>query len=220
MPLARIDALLETSEIARDWGTSLQHVTSGNPLLLRAYAEAQRARVGIERAEVQPIPNVELQASVMHMAQSDNVGANVQVGLPLPIFNKNQGNIDRAWCEYHRAQWNAERLRLSLEKQLAAAFGDYRDAANRVATYRDEIVPRQQQSLELIELGYPAQFDFLRLFTARRTYYDARVQYLNALVDLRQAEALIDGLLLTGGFNELDDTVIDDGLRGAALSGQ
>jgi cobalt-zinc-cadmium efflux system outer membrane protein len=220
MPLARIDALLETSEAQRDWGTSLQQVTSGNPLLLRAYAEAQRARMGIERAEVQPVPNVELQAGVMHMAQSDNVGANVQVGLPLPLFNKNQGNIDRAWCEYHRAQWNAERLRLSLETQLAAAFGDYRDAANRVATYRDEIVPKQQQSLELIELGFPAQFDFLRLFTARRTYYDARVQYLNALVDLRQAEALIDGLLLTGGFNELDDTMIDDGLRDAALSGE
>jgi cobalt-zinc-cadmium efflux system outer membrane protein len=220
MPLAHIDALLETSEAQRDWGTSLRQVTSGNPLLLRAYAEAQRARMGIERAEVQPVPNVELQASVMHMAQSDNVGANVQVGLPLPLFNKNQGNIDRAWCEYHRAQWNAERLRLSLETQLAAAFGDYRDAANRVAVYRDEIVPKQQQSLELIELGYPAQFDFLRLFTARRTYYDARVQYLNALVDLRQAEALIDGLLLTGGFNELDDTMIDDGLRDAALSGE
>ena len=217
---ARLDGALDAPEAERNWELSLQQVISGNPLLMQAYAEAQRARVAIERAEVQPIPNVQIQTAVMQMAESDNVAANLQIGLPLPLFNKNQGNIDRAWCEYHRAQWNAERLRLSTETQLAAAFGNYSDAVNRVAIYRDEIVPRQQESLELIELGYPAQFDFLRLFTARRSYYDARIELLNALVDLRQAEALIDGLLLTGAFNDARDTVIDDDLRGEALSGQ
>lgn len=220
LTLAQIDAPLDSPELERSWESSLQQVLGANPQLHRAYAEAQRARVGIERAEVEPIPNVEVQAGVMHMAESDNVGANLQIGLPLPLFNKNQGNIDRAWSEYHRAQWNAERLRLSIQAQLAAAFGDYRDAANRVAIYRDEIIPRQQETLELIELGYPAQFDFLRLFTARRSYYDARIQYLNALVALRQSEALIDGLLLTGGLSDIDDTTIDDGLREDALDGQ
>jgi len=157
---------------------------------------------------------------VMHMAQSDNVGANLQVGLPIPFFNKNQGNIHRAWSEYHRAQNNAQRLKLSTQSQLAAAFGDYRDAAIRVAIMRDEILPRQQESVNLIEQGYGTQFDFLRLFSARRASYDARVQYLNALVDLRQAEALIDGLMLSGGLDDIDDAAIEDDLRGAALDGR
>ena len=220
LALMRLEGALDAPFAERNWELSVQQVVSGNPLLMQAYADAQRARAAIERAEVQPIPNVQIQTAVMQMADSDNVAANLQIGLPIPLFNKNQGNIDRAWCEYHRAQWNAERLRLATQTQLAAAFGDLSDAANRVTIYRDEIVPRQQESLELIELGYPAQFDFLRLFTARRSYYDARIGLLNALVDLRQAEALIDGLLLTGAFNDLEDTVIDDDLRGEALSGQ
>lgn len=216
----RIDGVLEAPTTERDWDSTVRQVVSGNPALLRAYAEAQRARRKIDRAAAQPIPNLEIQAAVMHMAASDDVGANLQVGLPIPLFNRNQGNVDASWCEYHRAQWNAERVRLSLESELAAAFGDYQQAANRAAIYRDEILPRQRESLDLIQLGYPAQFDFLRLFTARRSYYDARIQYLNALVDLRQAEALVDGLLLTGGLSTPDDTMLDDSLRGAALSGQ
>ncbi len=219
LPLAELDHVLDVETGVRDWDLVRQQL-SGSPQLMQAYAEAQRARTLVSRAEVQPIPNVEFQVGAMQMAESDHVGLNLQIGVPLPLFNKNQGNIDRAWCEVHRAQWNAQRLQLSLQAQLAAAFGDYRDAANRVATYRDQIVPRQRESLELIELGYPAQFDYLRLWTARRGYYEARIDSLNAVVDLRQAEVLIDGLMLTGGLNNVEDTSMDDSLRGAALSGQ
>lgn len=216
----QLDGDLDSDGPERDWHQSAQEILASSPQLQQAYAEAQRARAQIQRAEVQRIPNVELQASLMHMAMSDNVGANVTLGLPIPFFNRNQGNVYRAWAEYHRAQHNVERLRMSLQSELAAAFGQYRDAAIRVAVLRDDILPRQAESVRLIELGYPTQFDFLRLFSARRAHYDARVQYLNALVDLRQAESLIDGLLLTGGLSDVEDTQLDDQLRDAALGGQ
>lgn len=217
---ATLEGELESSAPLRDWQQAMQQVLSGSPQLQQAYAETQRAQAAIRRAEAQKIPNVEFQATLMQMASSDNVGANLQIGLPLPIFNKNQGNVHRAWSEMHRAQNNAQRLTLATQSGLAAAFGEYRDAAIRVAVLRDEILPRQQESVDLIEQGYGTQFDFLRLFSARRAYYDARVQYLAALVDLRQSEVLIDGLMLSGGLDDIDDAALEDDLRGAALDGR
>ena len=211
---------LEDGGAPREWDQSVTHLLSTSPQLQQAYAEAQRAYATIRRAQVQKVPNVDVQASVMHMAESDNVGANLMIGLPIPFFNKNQGNVHSAWSEYHRAQNNVQRLTLSTQARLAEAFGDYRDAAIRVNVMQQEILPRQAESVELIEKGFGTQFDFLRLFSARRNYYESRVQYLNALVALRQQEVLIDGLLLTGAFDEVEDTVIDDGMRDAALDGR
>ena len=44
--------------------------------------------------------------------------ANVQIGVPLPIFNRNQGNVDLAHAEYHRAVSDVERLQLALRNRL------------------------------------------------------------------------------------------------------
>jgi cobalt-zinc-cadmium efflux system outer membrane protein len=64
------------------------------------------------------------------------------------------------------------------------------------------------------------EIEFLRVLTARRVFFDVNLKYVSALVELSQANAEIEGLLLTGG---LSNTVSFDGgddLRGQALSGQ
>ncbi|MGE0374709.1 MAG: TolC family protein [Planctomycetaceae bacterium] len=204
----------------RDRETAWEQIASLSPQLRLASAEVQRARMRISRERVQPIPNLQLQVGVMHLNVPDDNAATVQLGLPVPLFNANEGNIDRAAAEYHRASQNVRRLELSLQAQLADTFRAYQQALNRVVTYRDEILPAQSETLELIQQAYPLQFDFLRLLTARRMYYEARLEYLEAAIELRQAEVSLDGLLLTGGLSDVPDTSLDDSLRGSALSGQ
>jgi cobalt-zinc-cadmium efflux system outer membrane protein len=138
----------------------------------------------------------------------------------VPLFNRNDGNIQRAAAEIHRATCSFHRLELSLQAQLADRFRQYQQALNTAVTYRDEILPAEAETLELIQQAYPLQFDFLRLLTARRSYFEARLEYLEAVIDLRQAEVALDGLLLSGALNDVPDTTLDTDLRGAALNGQ
>jgi outer membrane protein, heavy metal efflux system len=49
------------------------------------------------------------------------------------------------------------------------------------------------------------QLDFLRVLTARRTYFETRLKYLEALIEFRKAAAELDGLLLTGGLEAPGD---------------
>ena len=215
-----LEDVLESQQPIRDRDTAWTQITTVSPQLRQAYADVQRARNQIEREKVQPIPNLQVDVGVMHMNVSDDNAASVMLGVPVPIFNGNEGNIDRAAAEYHRATWNVRRLEMSLQAQLATAFSQYQQALNRVVTYRDQILPAETETLELIETAYPLQFEFLRLLTARRSYFEARMQYLDALVDLRTAEVALDGLLLSGGLNDVPDTTFDDTLRGRALNGR
>jgi cobalt-zinc-cadmium efflux system outer membrane protein len=220
LALAELHNTLDAPQPPRDRDMAWAQLQAQSPQLQQAAVEVQRARALICREQLQPIPNLMVQLGVMQMASSDNTAASVQVGVPIPLFNKNEGNIRRAMAESQRACANYERLRLSLQSGLAEAYREYQDALNRAALYRDEIVPREQQTLDLIQAAYPVQFDFLRLLTARRSYFEARLNYLTALVDLRQAEVALDGLLLTGALDPVPDTDLDDALRGQAMSNQ
>jgi cobalt-zinc-cadmium efflux system outer membrane protein len=219
MPLVELANQLEVSDGPRELETARQQLLALSPQLHSARAEVQRAAARIRREEVQPIPNLQVQVGAMYMFASQDPGANVQLGLPLPVFNRNDGNISRAMADYQRACWNVQRLELALESQLAASFQAYQDAANRVRVYRDEIVPRQTETLRLIESAYPEQFDFLRVLTARMSYFQARLLYLQALVDLRTAEVALDGLLLSGGLDDPTLAPMDSSLRDSAIGG-
>lgn len=223
LPEMQASPLADTLHIAqpeRDRDTARMQLESQSPELNQAAAEVQRALARIEREKLQPIPNLQIQAGVMQMASSDNTAASLQVGLPIPLFNRNDGNISRAVADYQRACAAVQRLKLNLESRLASTYAQYQDAQNRVRLYHDQIVPREQQTLDLIQSAYPEQFDFLRLLTARRSYFQARLNALDALVDLRKAEVALDGLLISGSLDTVPDTSIDDGLRDSALSGQ
>ena len=84
------------------------------------------------------------------------------------------------------------------------------------------ILPKAKEALELmVEAQDAGEFDFLRVLTARRAYFDSNLKYVSALGQLAQAASKLDRLLLTGGLSSVasyDDG--DDRLRGQALSGQ
>ena len=72
----------------------------------------------------------------------------------------------------------------------------------------------------MMEARYSCEFDFLRVLTARRAYFDANLKYVAAMGRLAHANAKIDGLLLTGGLSNVVTYGVGDDLRGQALSGQ
>jgi len=212
---------LEMDLIARDWEQTYGMVVDTSPEVRAACSRVARATANLDRQQVQPIPNL----SVMIAAGRDNGTKsnmiNTQVGMPIPVFNRNEGNISAAWAEYCRATQEMSRIKLSIRARLARTAQEYDSASLQVRTYGDEIVPRANEALKLAEQAYRAgETDFFQLLLVRRTYFDANLQYITAMGDYASANAMIDGLLLSGGLDETPDTWADDGLRGQTLSGQ
>lgn len=212
---------LPTELSGRNADDEYNRIVGSSPLLAAARARVGRARADLRRQEVQPIPNLQTQLGVGGNDSSGDTFANVQLSLPVPIHNRNQGNVRAAWAEYCAATRNVERLQQSLRRDLARAMRDYNMAAATVRQFEEAVIPKAEETLSLIKQAQDAgEFDFLRVLTARRSLLDARLRYVAALGQLARADAQIDGLLLTDGLSNSVNYDVGDDLRGQTLTNQ
>lgn len=216
-----LDGQLANAAEAKDWNAITSQILASSPELQGSRARLARARANVDRQQSQAIPNLSLQVAAGIDNSTGSGMLNTQVGLPLPIHNRNQGNIAAAHAEFCRASQDVRRTELSIEARLAEVARDFESAAAAVDQYHQEILPRAAETLTLAEEAYKAgEFDFLQVLIARRTYFDANLEFVTAQVNLAKASVLIDGQVLAGGLDTTRDTEFDSGLRDQALSGQ
>lgn len=216
-----LDGQLSVATADRDWDAIQGQILSSSPELQGARARYARARANLDRQQSQAIPNLSL---VLGAGQDNGTGSsmiNTQIGLPVPIHNRNQGNIAAAHAEFCRASQDVRRTENAIQSRLAGARRDFEMSAATVLQYEQEILPRAQETLTLAESAYEAgEFDFLQVLIVRRTYFDSNIAYVAAQVDLARSSALVDGSVLSGGLDSTRDTDFDSGLRDQSLSGQ
>ena len=182
-----------------EWDSCCATVLGGNPDLNAAEARLDRAEIVIRRAKKEPIPNVDLFVSVRKNNISGSDNANLQLGIPIPIFDRNQGNVAAAEADWVAASKEVQRIELDLQDRLAVAFRRYSNARQQVDRYGRRMVPRAKKSLDLVTQGYQkGQVKYLTALTAQQTYVQVSLSYLDALQELRVSSSVIDGQLLTG----------------------
>ena len=197
-----LDGELEGDSPTFDWDECLAMLLESHPELNAARTQVDHARLAIERARIEPIPNVELSVSVRHHNVTTSDVANVQVGIPIPVFNRNQGNIRTAQANWISAREEVTRIELDLQDRLAVAFRRFSNSRKQVERYRRKIIPRANRSLELVTNGYQeGQVKYLTLLVAQQTYLQVNLSYLDSLRELRDSVALIEGQLLNGSLS-------------------
>jgi len=181
------------------WEGALGRLQSISPEIGAALANVERARAALVRARRKPIPNVRFQGGPMQdMGYGGKTDGIVQMLLPLPIINRNQGGIRQAEAELVAAERAVEQVELDLQNRLAPVYEQYASASDRVRRFRDSILPAAQEALEYIRKGYLAgELPFLNLLNAQRTFFQTNQAYLEALLQLRSATTQIEGLLLS-----------------------
>ena len=179
------------------WDDTLNRLLAESPQLAGAQAGVARAQAALNRECAGRYPNVDLQAGAQYDNTTRDSIANVSVGIPIPVFNRNQGNIRKAQAELTAAQQEVVRVRLALQQRLAVVFEQYATAQQQVEKYNRDILPNASESLKLVSSGYrQGEFSYLVLLTAQRTYFQTNLAYLDALRDLRAAGVTIEGNLL------------------------
>ena len=184
------------------WGQSPP--ASAAPAADAAAQAAGQAR--LTAAEREAYPDLTLGATYTHSAftvSGDNPNSlALTLGLPLPLFDRNQANIGRARLDIRRAENDSARLRLAVEndvteavlralrsRALLAVFE--RPGAGDSATATGDpggMLARAELALKVAEKSYKAgAISLLELLDAQRTYLDTRGQFLRALHESRQA---------------------------------
>ena len=182
------------------WQQALHTLLGTSPEIAIAMTNIERARWQAERARIEKTPNITVRGlvNVIDNGINGDPDGSLMVGLPLPIWNRNQGALVQAQHQAAAAERALEQLELNLQNRLAPVFERYSNALNQVKEYRENILPAAQETLDLSRQLYQAgEAGFINLLTAQRTYSQTNLAYLEALRELRTAAAEIEGLLLS-----------------------
>lgn len=196
-------------------------ILAESPQYQAARVRIDRARLNLRRQEVQPKPNWTIQLASGVDNGTDSGMINLEVGAPLAIYNRNQGNIAAAKAEYCRAVADAARVEAAIRTRAAEVAGSHQQAAAATKMYAESILPSAQEILDLAEIAYKSgETSFLQLLAARRTFFESQLRYVQSQEELTIAKTRIDGLLLEDSLQESGDDSGDAGLRDLTLSQQ
>ena len=124
-----------------------------SPEVQAARARVARAEAALARAKAERVPDLEIEAGVRQprgrAAHGEDREAFADIGLRIPLFNRNQGGIAAAEADLAQARLEEQRVRLRLEARFAETFSRYRQAAQRADTYRTGILERARKSFAL-----------------------------------------------------------------------
>ena len=191
------------AEAMLEWDEQLQRIMAESPEIAAALAELDRANGSLDRAFAQVKTDVNVQLAVQYDTATYYTVAGVQVGLPIPLWDRNQGGIRQAQGEIAAAERNIQRVELGLQERLATAFQRYADARFQVEKYGRDILPKAQRTFDLVTRAYEkAEVGYIDMLTAQRTYFQTRLQSIEAKRELWQSRILIEGLLLDGSLSD------------------
>jgi cobalt-zinc-cadmium efflux system outer membrane protein len=203
LPPTPLVGKLEPEDAPVEWERALCRLLQESPELLFAQAEVVRDQIALRREQVEPIPNIVLRGATGYDFETRNVTADAQVGIRIPLFDRNQGTIQQARGELARAQAEITRVELSLRRRLADAFHRYQTALDSVRDYRQETLPKAQRAYEIyLDFFTKRRAAWPQVLVAERTYAQLSEEYVAALAELREAEVSIQGLLLVDGLTQ------------------
>jgi cobalt-zinc-cadmium efflux system outer membrane protein len=185
-----------------DWDGALGRLLAESPELQAAQAHLVRDRITVRREQVQPVPDIHLQGAAGYSFETRNAVATAQVGVTLPLFNRNQGTLQEARADLARSQAEEVRVELSLRRRLADAFNRYLTARETALLYRDGTVPKAAEAYELqLDMYRKRRTPWREVVQLRQNLLEVQVRYTRSLLELHQAEVEIVGLLLVDGLS-------------------
>ncbi len=179
-----------------------QRVVAGSPQVLTARAQVGRAEALLARARSERAPDLEIEAGVRKnrggLADGDKE-AFADVGIRLPLFNRNQGGIAAAEADLAAARLEEERIRLALEARFAEVWSGYRGAAQRAKSYRDGILDRARTAhQQYLEQYRQMMVSYPEVLNAQHTLFRLEEDYIGTLERAWQAAVSVQTLLPSG----------------------
>src|SRR5262249_33722240 len=102
LPMTPLQGDLEARGGLPDFDTALAHLLQASPEMHYASADIARSQLGLAREQREPIPNLRLRVGTQYNFDAKDQQAFAQVGVNLPVFDRNQGNIKAAQAQLAR----------------------------------------------------------------------------------------------------------------------
>ncbi len=199
----QLQGKLSPDQVPLEYDSAREQLLGNSPELAATRQKIRHDEIAVERERAQPIPNILVDAKVGRNYDSGDTTAGVNIGIPLPIFDRNLGTIQQAQADLTRAHAEAQRLELELQTRLATEYRAYLSAWQYVQEFENTILPKAQTAYELLVQSYEnRRAPWVDVMTAQRLQMILEIEYVESLRAYRESDVAIRGMLLTGGLTE------------------
>ncbi len=207
LPLMKLEGKLEdTPPVNAD--ELVEKIVNESPAVRIAELGVKRAEAALARAKREPIPDLQLRGGMQQNGEllSGPNGRSVglqgfaNVGVRIPIFDRNQGNIATAKADVERCKREVERVKLVLRERAASVVQTYTFSQTAVDRYKNQMIPRAQKAYEMYTKKYQDMAAaYPQVLISQRTLAQLEVSYITALENFATSSLSLQSYLLTDG---------------------
>jgi cobalt-zinc-cadmium efflux system outer membrane protein len=205
LPLMKLKGKLEDTPPANA-DELVEKIVNESPAVRIAELGVKRAEAALARTKREPIPDLQLRGGMQQNGEllSNRRAVRLQgfgdVGVRIPIFDRNQGNIATAKADAERAKGEVERVKLVLRERAAGVVQNYTFSQNAVERYKNQMIPRAQKAYEMYTKKYQEMaVAYPQVLIAQRTLMQLEVSYTTALENFATSSLSLQSYLLTDG---------------------
>ena len=174
----------------------LQPLISSSPGVVLARIEVDRRKALTALEQSKRVPDVTVSVGMQRSNETQRNVLLFGVSLPLPVFDRNQGNLLEALKLEDKARDELQAASVRLHSEVAQARERLSTITAEVQSLQQEVLPGAKSAYDAATIGFEnGKFNFLEVLDAQRTYFTAKSQYLKALGEAHRAAADIDRLL-------------------------
>jgi outer membrane protein, heavy metal efflux system len=188
----------------------VENIVQQSPAVKEARQQVAVGEARLKDARREMVPDLQLRAGeqqnleALPEAPGKKTGAQsfASVGVELPLFNRNQGNIKSAEASLEVARQEVTRSELALRQQAETLKQNYLSARFEAERYRTALLPRARRAYELYLDKYQKMAQaYPQVLVAQRTLFQLEARYIDSLDRTWQNAIALQNFTLDGGLD-------------------
>jgi cobalt-zinc-cadmium efflux system outer membrane protein len=182
-----------TAEFTSSEQAAIAQALENRPDMRAARLREAMEEAGVVLAKSQAIPNASISVgygresipivaagSQLRAFEQDNV-MQFGISIPLPFFNREQGNIAEAASRQGQARLEREALEIDIRREVALAYRRYATAHQMMDMLQTGVVQPNQDSSRIVQLAYSlGELRLLDVISQERIAVEAETSYIEA----------------------------------------
>lgn len=167
-----------------------------NPRLKEADVLMKSREASLRAARAGRLPGVTLSVGQTDFEEANESAWQVGVSVPLPLFDRKQGEIRAAEARLREARARADAASQSLQAEVEVLYPQVQILEQQLSAFDSSVLPASEQAFAAVNKGYRfGKFGLLDVLDAQRALIDTRFDYLDTVTEYHRQRNRLDALL-------------------------
>ncbi len=159
----------------------LQNKLTNNPDLNILTVKILKSKAELEMEKSLAVPDLSIALGIRHFNETSDNALVAGLSVPIPVFNRNQGNIQSAKILVRQSEMQKIQMQIFLKNRLRAAYARLKALQATILYIEQSGIPQAKRAWKIFLDGYrKGKFQMLDIIDAQRSLYKMKTRYAEA----------------------------------------